>query len=95
KTKENINKVSNPINMVDANYENIPRSNTRYYAEQKIGNAINISAKSPSNSTKSDMSQLISKAVGGKHLNINTNFMDSRRKVTPAEINSMIENSIK
>ncbi|WP_459482660.1 hypothetical protein [Clostridium saccharoperbutylacetonicum] len=95
KPKENINKASEPINMVDANYENIPRSNTRYYAEQKIGNAINISAKSPSNSTKSDMSQLISKAVGGKHLNINTNFMDSRRKVTPAEINSMIENSIK
>jgi hypothetical protein len=95
KPKENINKASEPINMVYANYENIPRSNTRYYAEQKIGNAINISAKSPSNSTGSDMSQLISKAVGGKHLNINTNFMDSRRKVTPAEINSMIENSIK
>lgn len=95
KPKENINKASEPIYMVDANYENIPRSNTSYYAEQKIGNAINISAKSPSNSTRSDMSQLISKAIGGNHLKINTNFMDSRRKVTPSEINSMIENSIK
>ena len=95
KPKENIRKVSEPINKVEANYENIPRSNTRYYAEQKIGNAINISAKSPSNSTGSDMSQLVSKAIGGSHLNINTNFMDSRRKVTQSEINSMIENSIK
>ena len=95
KPKGNMQRASEPINMANTNYENIPRSDTRYYADQKTGNAINISAKSPSNSTGSDMSQLISKAIGGSHLNINTNFMDSRRKVTQAEINGMIENSIK
>lgn len=95
KLKENRKIFSESIDSSSTNYDSIPKSDTRYYSEQATGNAINISAQYPSKSTMTDMSKLISNALGGSNLRINANYSDSRSMVTKDEINSMIENSIK
>lgn len=83
KTSENGNNVSG------GSYKQVPTSNMGYYGNSD-GMSVNVKAKSPIGTSRSQLETAMSKIFGGSGVAVNANISDSRREIEDRDVEEIM-----
>ena len=74
-------------------YQQVPKSDSRFYTTQNTGLGVNITGDAPAGAPANHSGNLLSTMFGGSDLNISTSFNDSTKPINDSDIDSMMSDA--
>lgn len=92
-SKGNIKNVKTTEAGTTSTRHDVPKSNSRFYANQNVGIGVKVKADAPYGASPNHSGNYLSNMFGGSDLNISTSFNDSTTPVNDSDIDNMMSDT--